>query len=302
MKKCILCFMTVILFVTSLFSLPVNALEKGNIVAEYWEGTISKEGKEFAINESDPLLFLNGSIVTDYKVIIKKGTSLVPLRLISEGLGCSVSWNGKQSKITIKKGTKNMVLSLNKKTAYVNGKAIKLEYPAILHQNSTYVPLRFIAEQFDSNVSYYKGFPKNPKYYYETKMPVTPAGTLLRGYSNIIIDEPYDFKHSPSKEEAMKQAKELCLKGLEQFEKTTREQTGNSDHLDSDFDAIRKEINRMMYIGEVSRYYQFTIGPYDILFDRINQKMYFIVYSSSTIVKEIDVYDKALYTYIFLVG
>lgn len=294
--------MMTVLFVTGISFHPANALEKGNIVAEYGEESILKNGKEFAIKESDPLLFLNGSIVTDYKAIVKKGTSLVPLRLISEGLGCSVNWNAKQSKITIKKGTKNMVLSLNKKTAYINGKTVKLEHPAILHQNSTYVPLRFIAEQFDSNVSYYKGFPKNPKYYYETRMPITPAGALLRGSSNIIIDEPYDFKSSPSKEEAMKQAKELCLKGLEQFEKTTREQIGNSDHLDSDFDLIRKEINRMMYIGEVSRYYQFTIGPYDILFDRINQKMYFIIYSSSTIVKEIDIYDKALYTYTFLVG
>lgn len=69
-----------------------------------------------------------------------------------------------------------------------------------------------------------------------------------------------------------------------------------------DFKGIEKEINRMMYIGEVSRFYKFTIGPYDILFDRINHKIFFVIYSSSTTVKEVNINDPGLYLPIFIVG
>ncbi len=58
----------------------------------------------------------------------------------------------------------------------------------------------------------------------------------------------------------------------------------------------------MMYIGEVSRFYKFTIGPYDILFDRINHKIFFVIYSSSTTVKEVKINDSGLYLPIFIVG
>ena len=42
----------------------------------------------------------------------------------------------------------------------------------------------------------------------------------------------------------------------------------------------------MIYIGEVSKYYKFTIGVYDVLLDRISGKMYFVIYSSDTLIRE----------------
>ena len=58
----------------------------------------------------------------------------------------------------------------------------------------------------------------------------------------------------------------------------------------------------MLYIGEVSRFYKFTIGPYDILYDRINDGIFFIIHGSNTTIKEFDVNDPSLYIYTFIVG
>ena len=44
--------------------------------------------------------------------------------------------------------------------------------------------------------------------------------------------------------------------------------------MDEEFKSIEKEINRMMYIGEISRYYKFNIGPYDILYDKYNGNIF----------------------------
>jgi len=74
------------------------------------------------------------------------------------------------------------------------------------------------------------------------------------------------------------------------------------NRFDDEFKSIEKEINRMMYIGEVSRFYKFTIGPYDILFDRINHNLFFVIHSSGTTVKEMNINDPGLYLPIFIVG
>lgn len=74
--------------------------------------------------------------------------TLVPVRFVTEFLGGEVSWDGEKREVTIQISGKEIKLQIGSSTAYVNGVAIKLDQPAIIKENRTFVPLRFVAETF----------------------------------------------------------------------------------------------------------------------------------------------------------
>ena len=307
MKKAVSCIiMTMLILCTNISLVNASYIEKGNPAAIYSDRIILSNGNEVDLNEYTTLLFLNGTLITDYEIIIRNDRALVPVRLIAQELGASVDWNESNRVVSITKSQKEIVLAIDSNVAFVNGIEINLDYPAIIYKDLTYVPLRFVAENLDATVHYSPGQSLSPKYtyYYDTQMPVSPANTIIRNFANIIIDQKYDFSDLITKEEAMKKTQEICLEGLENFTKSMRENLVNLNENPNrnEFKVIKKEIDRMMYIGEVSRFYKFTIGPYDILFDRINHKIFFVIYSSGTTVKEVDINDTGLYLPIFIVG
>ncbi|KRF01734.1 hypothetical protein ASG89_25580 [Paenibacillus sp. Soil766] len=85
------------------------------------------------------------------------GTTMVPVRFVSEQLGAEVGWNGELKQVTITDFIhgKKLLLTLNSTNATVNGAAApELESAATLSDNSTFVPIRFIAEQLGCVVSF----------------------------------------------------------------------------------------------------------------------------------------------------
>ncbi|MGO4499238.1 copper amine oxidase N-terminal domain-containing protein [Paenibacillus sp. 2RAB27] len=85
------------------------------------------------------------------------GTTMVPVRFVSEQLGAEVGWNGDLRQVTITDFLtgKTLLLTLDSKNATVNGSAApELESAATLSDNSTFVPIRFIAEQLGCVVSF----------------------------------------------------------------------------------------------------------------------------------------------------
>ena len=282
-------------------------LEKGNPVAYYYtEGITLPDNTSIDIKEDYIALFVNGTLITDYDIIVRNDRALVPIRLISQELGCFVKWDKKTQTVTIQKDENTIGLTINKEKVLVNNKELALDYPAILYNNSTYVPIRFIVENFDATVTYASRLSPEYTYYYDTQMPVSSANTIIRSYPNIIIDEKYDLANVITKEEAMEKTQEICMIGLENFKQSTIEKliaSGESpDKFNSEFKSIETEISRMIYIGEVSRYYKFTIGAYDILFDKYNSKIFFEMYSSGIKVKEVDINDPGLFMPVFIIG
>ncbi|MBP7733616.1 MAG: PQQ-binding-like beta-propeller repeat protein [Caldisericia bacterium] len=83
-----------------------------------------------------------------------KGSTMVPIRFIAEAFGCKVDWNGDEKKITITRGSFEMILWMDKTTAKINGKDTKLSAPPTSIKGSTFVPLRFIAEAFGATVDF----------------------------------------------------------------------------------------------------------------------------------------------------
>lgn len=92
------------------------------------------------------------TISSDIKPEIKNNRTMVPLRVISENLGAKVNWS--ESEIVLTKSKVKVILQLNSNAAVINGKTVPLDVKPYLKNNRTMVPLRFIAEMFDCNVSY----------------------------------------------------------------------------------------------------------------------------------------------------
>lgn len=82
--------------------------------------------------------------------------TMVPVRFISEKLGAEVGWNGDLQEVTIKDllSGKTIILKLDSQIATVDGASIELESAATLHNGSTFVPIRFIAESLGGIVSF----------------------------------------------------------------------------------------------------------------------------------------------------
>lgn len=83
--------------------------------------------------------------------------TLVPVRFVTENLDAEVEWlaDTRQVKVTDILSGKTLLFTIDSKTVLVDGKAVELEAgKAVLTAGSTYVPVRFIAEQFDAKVGW----------------------------------------------------------------------------------------------------------------------------------------------------
>lgn len=85
----------------------------------------------------------------------KNNRTMVPLRVISENLGAQVHWQ--DSQITLAMDQTTIKLNLNNRTVIKNGEKEQLDVQPYMKNNRTYVPIRFIAETFGSQVHYNQG-------------------------------------------------------------------------------------------------------------------------------------------------
>ena len=101
------------------------------------------------------LVFINGDVIPEADAIIKNGTTLVPLRVISERLHANVNWNSKTRTAEIQKGNVSISVPVGKKYIEVNGKTIETGTESRMINSMTYVPLRAISSCFGANVGFY---------------------------------------------------------------------------------------------------------------------------------------------------
>lgn len=106
-------------------------------------------------------LTLDGQPVqTDVPAFAENGRTLVPVRVISENLGASVTWKQESSQVQIENGQTAITLTLGSAEAVVNGETVRLPsgVPATVVSyegaNRTMVPMRFISEQLGATVEY----------------------------------------------------------------------------------------------------------------------------------------------------
>lgn len=90
----------------------------------------------------------------DTPPIILEDRTLVPVRAITESLGASVTWYPSSQKVLIEKDTKKMVLYINNNSVVVDGKEKSIDVPAKIFSSRTYVPLRFVVEEYGLEIEY----------------------------------------------------------------------------------------------------------------------------------------------------
>lgn len=100
---------------------------------------------------------LNGSLLNvdaNQAPYLANGTTMVPLRIISEALGATVNYNPNKS-VTLGVGNKQITINNGSKVVYVKGgAALTMAAPVTIKNGTTYVPLRFMSETFGAKVDW----------------------------------------------------------------------------------------------------------------------------------------------------
>jgi cell wall-associated NlpC family hydrolase len=100
-----------------------------------------------------PIIELNGEVLPVEAKIVENRT-LVPLRGVLEALGAQVAWDGEHRLVTATLGKSVIQLQIGAAEALVNGTTVPLDVPARIDAGSTYIPVRFMAENLGARVGY----------------------------------------------------------------------------------------------------------------------------------------------------
>ena len=99
--------------------------------------------------------YVNNELVPlDAAPFIYKGRVMVPLRFLSDSLHATIEWDGifKIASLTI--GNLRIRVQVGNTVADVGGKAVSLDSPPVIVKGRTFVPLRFVSENFGAAVNW----------------------------------------------------------------------------------------------------------------------------------------------------
>ena len=150
MKKTIIVFLVII---SLLMSYSIAYAAETDTATET-KAAGSSQKIEIAFKVGDDVLKINGKEVQVEKPFVTNGTTLVPLRVITEAFGAEVIWNESDQSITLKYSDVIIKLTINSKEAYVDAKMTTILEAPVIVNDKTMVPLRFITENFGADVKY----------------------------------------------------------------------------------------------------------------------------------------------------
>ena len=140
-------------FTTERTRVPVSEIRFSDILDMYLYGWIFEYDPSAVVTQppntlgvigvQNPRIELRGSVIPDTEAVIIDGTTLVPVRVISEEMGAEVGWDEANWQVTISFGGNTVVLTID--SVQVEGHD-DLLHPAILIDSRTFVPLRFLGE------------------------------------------------------------------------------------------------------------------------------------------------------------
>jgi len=131
------------------FKMPRGGVE---VDASFVEADAADKS-EIVLTIGSVVAMVNGEpVVNDVAPIIKGERTFLPIRLIAEELGATVTWNEADQSVTIVKDDMAIVIYIGQAFALVNGSPVALDEPAFIVNGRTYLPLRFIAENLGAEV------------------------------------------------------------------------------------------------------------------------------------------------------
>ena len=94
------------------------------------------------------------AVAFDVSPQIINNRTMVPMRKIFETLGATVEWDQNTKTVTSTKGGTTVTLTIDNPNMNVNGNVVTLDTPACIVDNRTLVPVRAIAEAFQTEVNW----------------------------------------------------------------------------------------------------------------------------------------------------
>ncbi len=82
------------------------------------------------------------------------GRTQVPVRFVSEALGAEVGWEGSTKTVTISQRDKEIKIVIGKKDYTINGEKSLMDTEALLKEDRTFVPIRFVSEGLGAKVDW----------------------------------------------------------------------------------------------------------------------------------------------------
>lgn len=107
--------------------------------------------------ESSVKIYINNEIIySDQEPVIVKSRVLVPIRVIAENMGATVSYEAKTKRVSIVKDEISMTLVIGESTIWYSDMEksgpVMIDSPAKIKNGRTMIPLRAVAELFDMDV------------------------------------------------------------------------------------------------------------------------------------------------------
>jgi len=90
----------------------------------------------------------------DAKPFIANSRTLVPIRFIVEALGGEVNWDNENRIVKVNYNGNTIELPIGSKTININGNDVIIDQEALIKNDRTFVPIRFVAENLDMIVNY----------------------------------------------------------------------------------------------------------------------------------------------------
>lgn len=111
-------------------------------------------GVEVRMTVGSPEVFVNGERLEVKAPVVKDGTTLVPLRVITTAFGAEPQWIAETEGIVLTYNGKTVEMNIGSATSLVNGEATEMAVSPQLIDGLTMVPIRFISETFGADVTY----------------------------------------------------------------------------------------------------------------------------------------------------
>lgn len=106
------------------------------------------ENRKVILNNSDKVLNAPQKVI--------KGTVYVPLRPVMEALGWDLEWDSVNRAISCTKDDSLFTLRIDSNEVSINGEQITLDKPAVISDGITYIPSKFIAKKFGTQIRWNK--------------------------------------------------------------------------------------------------------------------------------------------------
>lgn len=155
---------------------------------------------------TDIQLFVDGKNITDLsEPLIINDRIFVPLKVVSEALGATVTWNGEHRTVSVVKDNKSVFLWIdNRLVKYDNGETYLLsDVPPVIINNKTYVPLKLISNglrigiTWDGNtrsVILDSSQSSSIESIYDLEITSHQDGAIIHGKTEVAFDIPEQLK------------------------------------------------------------------------------------------------------------